>query len=266
MSDHYQPGATTWRRIYPILAIGLIFLGIILVEWVFVYQNATYAIVLALVLVLVIYSTLPLMRLRRALADSVESLVLVPLYILITASLPWFFLSQVFLIPAVYSIILGICFWHIYRKNIGFRELGFTRLHWRKYVVIGILIGIPLGSIEYFILKPIPLSLTFEFKNLLRDLIYMLFFVGLGEELLFRGLIQRDLTRAFGWRWGLFAASLLFGIMHMTWRSVPELFFTFGAGLIFGYVYYRTKSLTAPVIIHAVGNVVLIGILPFLWG
>jgi len=77
-----------------------------------------------------------------------------------------------------------------------------------KYLAIGFAIGIPLGTIEYLILRPAPVFPSLEVKYLFRDMVYMWCFVGLGEELLFRGLIQTDLTKAFGWRWGLLGASI----------------------------------------------------------
>ena len=92
----------------------------------------------------------------------------------------------------------------------------------------------------------------------------MLVFVGVGEELLFRGLIQTDLTKAFGWKWGLIGATFIFMVMHLTWRSVPELGFTFIAGLLLGYIYYRTRSLVAPIVMHGVGNVTLVAVMPYL--
>ena len=93
----------------------------------------------------------------------------------------------------------------------------------------------------------------------------MVVFVGLGEELLFRGLIQRDMMNLFGWKWGLFGASIMFSVMHLTWRSIPELVFTFVAGLAFGYLYYRTRSLTAPIVAHGIANTILVAVLPYLF-
>jgi hypothetical protein len=117
---------------------------------------------------------------------------------------------------------------------------------------------------EYFIITPAAAFPTFEIKYLVRDLVYMVVFVGLGEELLFRGLVQRDMMNLLGWKWGLLGASLMFMVMHLTWRSIPELGFTFGAGLIFGYLYYKTRSLTAPIIAHGIGNTVLVAVMPYL--
>ena len=104
---------------------------------------------------------------------------------------------------------------------------------------------------------------SFEIKYLLRDLVYMVAFVGLGEELLFRGLVQRDMMKLLGTKWGLLGASLMFMVMHLTWRSIPELGFTFLVGMLLGYLYYRTGSLTAPIIAHGVSNTILVAVLPY---
>lgn len=166
--------------------------------------------------------------------------------------------------PAVYSAILALCIWHIYRKNISLRDIGFSGRGLARYCLIGFLIGAPLGAIEYLIITPVAPFPTFEIRYLARDFAYMVFFVGLGEELLFRGLIQRNMTNLLGWRWGLVGTSLLFGVMHMTWRSIPELGFTTTAGFIFGYVYHKTHSLTTPIVAHGIGNTILVSIMPYL--
>lgn len=253
-----------YRKIYPWLFIAAMFLGITFVEWVFAYHDVSYGIILALFLTLIVYLVIPISRMGQPFTDCAESLVLLPLYILLTASLPWFFLSQDLLLPAVYSTVLALGAWHIYRKNLSLKDIGFSGKKLPRYILIGVLLGIPLGVTEYFIITPAAAFPTFEVKYLIRDLVYMTVFVGLGEELLFRGLLQRDMMNLLGWKWGLLGASLMFGVMHLTWRSIPELGFTFLAGLMFGYVYYRTRSLTAPVIAHGVGNTVLVAVMPYL--
>jgi len=255
------PRAGRWQWLF-ILAI---FAAITTTEWIFAYKDVAYGIGLALFLAIGIYIVISVTRLSQPITDCAESLALIPLYIVFTSSLPWFFVNQQYLLPAVYSIILALCLWHIYQKRLSFSELGFKKDKWLKYVLVGIVIGIPIGSVEYLILHPAPAFPTFEFKYLLRDLVYMVGLVGLGEELLFRGLVQRDLTKALGWKWGLILASLLFAVMHLTWRSVPELIFVFFAGLLFGYLYYRTKSLVMPIVIHGIGNVMLVAVMPYLF-
>ena len=257
-------GMSVSSKAYSAILISVICLGITFCEWVFAYQDAAYGIILALFLALGIYLVIPVIKLGQPFTDCAESLVLIPLYILFTSSLPWFFLSQELLLPAVYSAILALCAWHIYRKNLSLREIGFSRERLPKYILIGVLVGVPLGVVEYFIITPVAAFPTFEIKYLMRDLVYMVVFVGLGEELLFRGLVQRDMMNLLGWKWGLLGASLMFGVMHLTWRSIPELGFTFFAGLLFGYLYYRTYNLTAPIIAHGVGNTILVSVMPYL--
>jgi len=240
-------------------------LAIALCEWVFAYQNVAYGIAIALGLVILIYIMLSALHFEQQLARCAESLALIPLYILFTSSLPWFFINQQYLLPAVYSCILALALWHIYQNKLSLKQIfGFSRKHVVKYSLIGLAIGIPMGTVEYFILQPAPTFPTFEVKYFFRDLVYMLLFVGVAEELLFRGLIQRDLTGVFGWRWGLVGASLLFAVMHLTWRSLPELGFVFIAGLVLGFLYWKTKSLLAPIVAHGVNNTMLVAVIPYL--
>lgn len=98
---------------------------------------------------------------------------------------------------------------------------------------------------------------------------FYILFLGLGEELLFRGYIQSRLNEAWGrpfrfhgvpWGWGLISASLLFGFMHVLnlgsllqgdWQ--PEWWWglwTFFSGLVLGFVREKTGSIAAPVIMH----------------
>jgi membrane protease YdiL (CAAX protease family) len=75
---------------------------------------------------------------------------------------------------------------------------------------------------------------------------------------------MNDLKRIFGWKIALIGQGFIFGMMHMTWRSVPEIGFTFFAGIILGYLYHRTGSLTSSLAMHAMNNVILVGVLPYL--
>jgi len=245
--------------------ILVIFIAITISQYIFAYRDVTYGIVLSLFITLSIYIVVSVVSMRESYIRSAESLALVPLYVLFTSSLPWFFINQQYMIPAVYSIILALCLWHMNEHSIDFRKLGFTKDNALKYALIGLLFAIPTGLIEYIILTPNPPSPIFDMKYLFRDIIYMLFFVGLAEELLFRGIIFNDLIKIFGWKSALLGQGILFGIMHMTWRSPLEIAFTFAAGMILGYFYYKTKSMAGPISMHAVNNVMLVSIFPYLY-
>lgn len=92
---------------------------------------------------------------------------------------------------------------------------------------------------------------------------YLLFAVGFGEEIFFRGYIQSRLNEGFGrpfctwnthWGWGLIMTALLFGLIHVfnpigtPWWSV----WTFFAGLFFGFLREKTGSILAPATVHGV--------------
>jgi membrane protease YdiL (CAAX protease family) len=164
----------------------------------------------------------------------------------------------------VYSLILGLCFWHMKEYGIGFKDVGIIKKNALKYALIGIVIAIPTGIIEYLILRPAPAFPKFEYINLVKDVASMTFFVAFGEELLFRGIIMNNLKRIYSWKTALIAQAFLFGIMHMSWRSVPELGFTFAGGILLGYLYHRTGSLTSSLAMHSMNNILLVGVLPYL--
>jgi membrane protease YdiL (CAAX protease family) len=248
----------------PILFLIFIFAAIVLFQYIFTFSNVGHGILLSLLLTLIVYVLISVVRMKSELIRSAESLSLIPLYVLFTSSMPWFFVEQQLLLPMVYSLILGLCFWHMYEHDIDLPDVGIIWKKTSKYVAFGALIAIPTGFIEYSILLPDPAFPTFQLKHLVKDIVYMTFFVGLGEELLFRGLIQNDLKRLFSWQTAVVAQGFLFGVMHMTWRSAPELGFTFAAGIILGYMYHRTGSLIGPIALHSVNNVMLVGILPYL--
>jgi len=262
--EPYLKRFTALPRTTAAFFILCIIAAIVVSQYVFVYSDVAYGILLSLLIALGVYIIISVVRMRSELIRSAESLSLIPLYVLFTSSMPWFFVEQELLIPMVYSLILGLCLWHMYEHGLGLRDVGIV---WRKpvrYMLLGSLIALPTGYIEYRILLPAPAFPSFELVHLLRDLANMTFFVGLGEELLFRGIIMSDLERLFGWRTALLAQAFLFGVMHMTWRSIPELGFTFMAGLILGYLYHETGTLLTPIAMHSVNNVVLVSILPYL--
>jgi membrane protease YdiL (CAAX protease family) len=262
---NFQYKKLRFNSISSTIFILIILLAIAISEYIFAYRDVTYGIVLSLFITLSIYIVISVAFMREDYVRSAESLALVPLYVLFTSSLPWFFINQQYMIPAVYSVILALCVWHMNEHSVDFRKLGFTKDNALKYALLGLLFAIPSGLLEYIILTPNPPSPFFDAKYLLRDIMYMVFFVGLAEELLFRGLIFNDLKRIFGWKSALLGQGALFGIMHMTWRSPIEIAFTFAAGIVLGYIYYRTKSLVGPISMHAINNILLVSILPYLY-
>lgn len=82
---------------------------------------------------------------------------------------------------------------------------------------------------------------------------------GLGEELLFRGVIQAGLAERFPPWLAVAAASLLFGAGH--WLSASYAALAAAIGAYLGVVFLLTGNLLAPVVAHALYDVVALAAL-----
>lgn len=111
---------------------------------------------------------------------------------------------------------------------------------------------------------------TYEYIPVISKILYYIFIVGLGEELLFRGYLQSAFNRYFGksfnignvkFGWGLILAAVLFGMMHAlvtvppTW---PWALFTFILGLTLGFIREKDGSILAAVLLHAMLDMPLV--------
>jgi membrane protease YdiL (CAAX protease family) len=81
------------------------------------------------------------------------------------------------------------------------------------------------------------------------DLVGIAALAGLGEEALFRGVLQGAFTLWWGFGPALAAASLLFGMAHAVTPAYAVLAALMGAYL--GWAWYATENLLVPVLIHA---------------
>ncbi|MEM4521493.1 MAG: type II CAAX endopeptidase family protein [Candidatus Bathyarchaeia archaeon] len=242
-----------------------------IIEYLLVYVSEALGILSALAAALILYGLLSILKVSDALSRALENISILFIYILLMAGLPWFYLSQSLLVPGVYSLVMALCFWQESAKNPEMdlkkllNHLGIKRENLYRNLLLGV-VGVPLGAIEYFMLKSYlpPPSPSFDMLYVAQTAVYMFFFVALGEEILFRAMIQRSLA-AFMTPWSsVFWSAVIFASMHTIWRSIPEIFFVFAAGLLLGAVYLKTKSLIGPIAIHAINNIMLLAIMPYI--
>jgi uncharacterized protein len=89
---------------------------------------------------------------------------------------------------------------------------------------------------------------------LLVNLFMIALIPAVGEELVFRGLVQRHLTEWFrNAHVAIIVASAIFSLVHFQVYSFLPRFFL---GLLLGYTYYYGKSIWYPIIAHLVNNTV----------
>ncbi len=74
---------------------------------------------------------------------------------------------------------------------------------------------------------------------------------GIGEELWCRGFLGRGLVGRYGVGWGIVLTSMLFGLMHL---DPPHAVATAFMGAALHFVYLSTRSLVAPMVVHALNN------------
>ncbi len=76
---------------------------------------------------------------------------------------------------------------------------------------------------------------------------------GVGEEMLFRGLMQQGIAQWFGPPYGLWialaVASVVFGACH--WITTTYAVLATGIGLYLGWLFVATDNLLAPIVAHA---------------
>lgn len=139
--------------------------------------------------------------------------------------------------------------------------LNLRKLRWQVAVA---LTGFPMGYIEYQILRPEALIPHLSVQNFITGFAVMLIGTGLAEELLFRGIVQRNAEEVMGKVTGLLYASLLFTALHVGWKSGYDLIFVFSVAVVYGLVFQRTRSIAGITVSHGISNSILFLVMPFL--
>lgn len=125
-------------------------------------------------------------------------------------------------------------------------------------------LGVPLGLIEYFILKPPPLAPELTFQYVWLPAVILLVSTGFLEELIFRGVMYRAAVDSLGSRYSIVYISFIFAMLHITHRSPLDLLFVFGVALLFSFAFVLFKSILGVSLDHGLTNIGLYIIWPHL--
>jgi membrane protease YdiL (CAAX protease family) len=143
-------------------------------------------------------------------------------------------------------------------RDLGWaRSPGGDRPAWHSIAVA--LSGIPLGLVVEALFRVPYLPDRESLSVILVTAVAVFVFVGVLEELLFRGLVQRAVTGPFG-RWAFVVADVLFVAAYLPTRDVGFIAAMAAIGLGFGYYVSRTGHLAAVATAHglmAAGALVL---------
>jgi membrane protease YdiL (CAAX protease family) len=105
---------------------------------------------------------------------------------------------------------------------------------------------------------------VYELRNVSTLLIGLLlvFPIGPGEEIYWRGLIQRRFSERLGARAGILTATSAYALVHLPTMNLPLILTAFIGGLTWGYVYQRTGSLWPVIISHVLFDLLIFVIVP----
>jgi membrane protease YdiL (CAAX protease family) len=140
-----------------------------------------------------------------------------------------------------------------YRFRLAPRDIPVILASFAVFAAIAIPLGLAIDFIEYQ-------RRSFDALGFLASFVVILLFIGIPEELLFRGLLQNFLDQ---W-WGkglrsLAAASVVFGAAHLNNGEAPNVRYALLAslaGVFYGFVFRRSGSLLTSAMLHALVDAV----------
>ncbi|MCX6651487.1 MAG: type II CAAX endopeptidase family protein [Methanomassiliicoccales archaeon] len=206
-----------------------------------------------------------------------QSFALISLLRVLNIGMPIFFEFTLYWLPFIYGPII-IASYIIWRQTVmDARELHWRNLvrflnghglrekvQWRwEYILFAIIFGFLISNVEFLVLNNEALVKDLGFRDLSLLLLVMVVFVGLGEEMVFRGLLQSAITPEYGRVAAIVISAMLFAIMHSGYHSLLYMGFVFFIGLSLGYSYDRTGSVGLVALMHGMLNFFLFSFIPF---
>ena len=174
-------------------------------------------------------------------------------------TIPWLALVSVPLLVSVAAV--------AYVQRLRPRDLGLAVRSWPEVVQQSAiaLTGIPLGLVEFFILRPPDAWIAqLTFGSLVLGGLVIFFATGFSEELIFRAILLKRAVEGLGTRGGLLYVTAIFASLHIFFLNGVDLVFVFAVGLFYGFIVLKTRNLWGVILSHSLGNVILYLVAPFL--
>jgi membrane protease YdiL (CAAX protease family) len=190
------------------------------------------------------------------------ALMLLPLFRLLNVAMPVFFDLTLYSYSMVYAPMYIPIYFLVKDGFVSRSEAGLTFKGFLFYFPLAISVGFALGWGEYNVIHPQLLTPGANIKDVLILAVTMIFFVGFVEEFIFRSSLQTVLEERLGSIAGLLLASVIFGFMHSGYQLPQELLYVSFAGVIFGLLFWLTKSLPIIALAHGVTNISLFLVVP----
>ena len=86
--------------------------------------------------------------------------------------------------------------------------------------------------------------------------------IGPGEEIFWRGTVQKTIEDKYGKLIGLMAGAGLYSIVHVWALNLTLLLAALVCGVVWGYMYYRKRSLAPVIVSHSLWSLLIFVIIP----
>lgn len=199
-------------------------------------------------------------------SNLLRSMMPIPIIRIVGLSIPMMQIKPLYWFPIVAIPLFAASIVIMRRQNLSLKDVGVFMGDYRDNYRVQFFIaltGFFTGIIEFFILRPDPLIAQFTPALLIGGFIVLLLSTGLAEELLFRGILQKNTMKLIGPAWGLLYTSLIFTTMHIGWIYFADLVFVFSVAMFYGFCLIKTKSIVGITMAHGISNSMLFLVMPF---
>ena len=191
-------------------------------------------------------------------ADFLLAFAIVPLIRILSLSMPlthlayitWFLLISIPIFIAIFACMT--------LQKLSLKDVGITFPKAKDLPIeIGVvLLALPIGVLEYYLLKPEPLLYELEPALLIASVLIIIICTGFVEELVFRGLLQYHAVKMMGW-WGILFITATFAIMHIGNLNYWDVLLAFTLGGVYALVARKTGSIYGVTLSHGLVNIIL---------
>lgn len=151
------------------------------------------------------------------------------------------------------ALFIGLRRWSWDQLGLNRQGIGFT-------LACGLVLI--LGRMIVLMATSIPLSFQFAtLDRLIGETVFYFLLVGLGEELIFRGLMYRALDEWRGTRLAIWGSSLGFGLFHLG-HGDPTIVVAVFIGVLFAAMRWRTGGIVGLILAHALYDLSVVALVP----
>ena len=246
-----------------IIILTIYLLSIVAAEIVTAHYSVQYGLIMHTLILFALLINSSLTQSTKF-AYLLRSMMILPMIRIIGLTIPLMQVTELYWFPVIAVPLFAASFvlmrsQRLTRKNVGL-ILGKIPIQ-----LIISLSGVLLGFTEYLILRPNPLIFSFNLETVLFGALILIISTGFAEELLFRGILQKNAEKILGKIWGLLYVSILFTALHIGWNSTLDLLFVFSVALFYGYTFQKTQSILGITLSHGISNSFLFLIMPFIF-